>query len=66
VSRSAGPDVLETDSGDKESSGSIGQNPADENKTEAEMEVVEVSHPVGRNDTVLSIARKYAADVSGA
>jgi hypothetical protein len=38
----------------------------DENKAETEMEVVEVSHPVARNDTVLSIARKYAADVSGA
>jgi hypothetical protein len=57
---------VDGDGGDKESSGSIRQNPADDHKAEAEMEVVEVSHPVGRNDTVLSIARKYAADVSGA
>jgi len=31
---------------------------------EEEMEVVEVRHPVSRSDTILSIARKYAADVS--
>ena len=29
-----------------------------------ELEVVEVKHPVSRGDTILSIARKYAADVS--
>ncbi len=31
---------------------------------EMEMEVVEVKHPVSRSDSLLSIARKYAADVS--
>ena len=31
---------------------------------EGEMEVVEVKHPVSRSDTLLGIARKYAADVS--
>ena len=35
----------------------------DEEK-EVEMEVVEVKHPVSRSDTLLGIARKYAADVS--
>lgn len=31
---------------------------------EEEMETVEVRHPVSKSDTLLSIARKYAADVS--
>lgn len=33
-------------------------------EAEVDMEVVEVTHPVGRGDTVMSVARKYAADVS--
>jgi len=33
-------------------------------KEEEEMQVVEVRHPVSRSDTILSIARRYAADVS--
>lgn len=32
--------------------------------TEVESEVVEVRHSVGKSDTVLAIARRYAADVS--
>lgn len=33
-------------------------------EAEVEMEVVEITHPVGRGDTLMSVARKYAADVS--
>jgi hypothetical protein len=33
-------------------------------EADIEMRTVEVKHPVGRGDTVRSIARKYAADVS--
>jgi len=32
--------------------------------TDVESEIVEVRHTVGRSDTVLAIARRYAADVS--
>ena len=32
--------------------------------TDVESEVVEVRHTVGKSDTVLAIARRYAADVS--
>ena len=31
---------------------------------EEEMELVEIRHPVSKSDTILSIARRYAADVS--
>lgn len=31
---------------------------------EAETEIVEITHPVARGDTLMSIARKYATDVS--
>ena len=31
---------------------------------EEEMESVEIKHPVSKSDTILAIARRYAADVS--
>ena len=40
------------------------QGVSGEEEKEVEMEVVEVKHPVSRSDTVLGIARRYAADVS--
>lgn len=36
----------------------------DEEEMEMEMELVEVRHAVQKGDTILSISRKYAADVS--
>lgn len=43
-----------------------GVDPADSPTEDAqeEQELVEVKHPVSRSDTVLSIARRYGADVS--
>lgn len=49
----------------KQSSPSRAGSVKEKDEGEEEMEVVEVRHPVSRSDTILSIARKYAADVSG-
>lgn len=32
--------------------------------SEEDLETIEVTHPVARSDTLLAIARRYAADVS--
>ena len=43
--------------------GQVDKGDKAKNEKEQEMEIVEVRHPVSRNDTILAIARRYAADV---
>lgn len=55
---------LDRDNFERDETGDRGKEDGEVDEVEEEVEDVEVRHPVSRGDTILSIARRYGADVS--